>query len=390
MRKSIWILAFVVLGVLLFPNLFNSTTTRAQDGAIRIGVINSTTGLFADQGKLVQNGILLARDDINANGGINGRKIELVFEDDGSDARRAVKAFQKLAASKVQVIIGPLSSGATMATATLADRYGIPQVVPTAHSANLRGLSRNVFLIYPNNNQEARYIAEVATKKLNKKRVAVLMPDNQFSGEFSTALARYVRGNGGTVVADQRFRESTTDFSAIVTGLRRYKPDVLVIPSYLPVAPVAILREVARQKLAVSVIAGGAACSVALLSLQDLVLPPDIKSNIFFVNETFDRGQRSTSMQQFMDSYQRHFDTAPQPYSAMGNSAVYVVTDAIAKAGSTRGGLQRALSNTNIDTAFGTVKFDASQVNAGVGFSLYQLNREPSAGAKAGQLVLVQ
>jgi branched-chain amino acid transport system substrate-binding protein len=350
---------------------------------------------------MVQNGILLARDEINAKGGINGRRIELLIEDDGSNTDRAVRAFRKLAAAKVQAIIGPLSSGATMATAKLADQYGILQVVPTAHADKLRGISRNVFLMYPNTDNEARFIAEVATKRLNKKRVAILMPDNGFSDDFTTALSRYVQENGGTIVSNDRFKESTTNFRADIRKLRDLKPDVLIIPSFLPVAPVAVAREIANQGFVVTVISKGAACLTALLSFGELVLPANVRENFFFVNETFDRDRsRGASMEQFMTSYQRRFNSTPHPYSAMGSAAVSVVRNAIEStsavgAAREQGGnevtrLREAIGRSEIETAFGTVKFDANQVNTGVGFSLYKLNTDKSARARRGELVLVQ
>jgi branched-chain amino acid transport system substrate-binding protein len=380
-----------MLGVLLFPSRASSQgTTGGQGDTIRIGVINSLTGLFADQGRLVQNGILLAVDEINAKGGVNGRKIVLSVEDDGSNTQRAVRAFRKLAESKVQAIIGPLSSGGTMATAKLADQFGIPQVVPTAHSAKLRGISRNVFLIYPNTDDEARFIAEVATKRLNKKRVAILMPDNQFSNEFTAALSNYVREGGGTIVANQRFKESATNFRADITRLRRLKPDVLVIPSFLPVAPVALAREIASQGFIVSVISKGAACLTALLALDDLVLPASVRDNMFFVNETFGKDHRGIApMQEFITSYQRRFRSAPSPYSAMGSASVDVVRNAIERGGSESASIQQALGRTEVETAFGTVRFNENQVNTGIGFSLYRLNTERSK-ARRGELVLVQ
>ncbi len=395
MRRIVYVLIVIALGVFLFSSRNTSTIGRAQTNPVRIGVINSTTGLFADQGKLVENGILLARDEINAKGGINGRNIELLIENDASNTGRAVKAFHKLAAAKVDMIIGPLSSGAAAATAALADRYDIPQVVPTAHSTKLRGISRNSFLIYPNQDDEARFIAGVATERLKKKRVAVFMPANSFSDQFTNALTRYVKEGGGTIVDNRRFKESTTNFRADVARIARTKPDVIVFPSFLPVAPVAITRELAAQNVSIIAVVKGAACALALQGLNELVLPAEFRENIFFVNETLDQ-RGSVPMQEFLASYQKRFNEAAQPYAAMGSAAVYVAKDAIEKGTGQpavgpgqRGRLRTALSRAEVETAFGRVKFDQNQVNTGAGFSLYKLD-VGRVGKGRGELVPVQ
>jgi branched-chain amino acid transport system substrate-binding protein len=125
MQKKIVILLAVAIAVVVVVVLW--IVNRGGDGTgsrgtIRIGAIDPLTGPMAAYGEPVRDGMILAVEEINAQGGINGRKIELLLEDDGGDPKNAVNAFTKLATvSKVPVIIGPLSSGCSMATAPLAE-----------------------------------------------------------------------------------------------------------------------------------------------------------------------------------------------------------------------------------------------------------------------------
>lgn len=153
MPKKAWIGIAAVLGVVLALALWfaNPPTQLTQAAAtIRIGAIDPLTGPFAAYGEPVRDGMLLAVDEINAKGGINGRKIELLLEDDGGDPKVSVNAFTKLATvSKVPVIIGPLSSGASMATAPLANRYRVVQISTLAGTIDLTKAGDYAFRIYP-------------------------------------------------------------------------------------------------------------------------------------------------------------------------------------------------------------------------------------------------
>lgn len=148
---------------------------------IRIGAIDPQTGPFAAYGEPVKEGMLLAVDEINAKGGINGRKIELLLEDDAGDPKNAVNAFTKLATvSKVPIIIGPLSSGASMATAPLANQYKVVELATLAGTINLTNAGDYVFRIYPSSEIGSRYIAKMAVEKFKAKKAAILYPTNPF------------------------------------------------------------------------------------------------------------------------------------------------------------------------------------------------------------------
>jgi branched-chain amino acid transport system substrate-binding protein len=395
MRKNTIAILVLVLGVVLFTTCKQTTTPPTPTpspsaGNIRLGVINSTTGLFADQGQLVNNGILLARDEINAKGGINGRQIELLIEDDGSDSANAVKAYQKLVDAKVEAIIGPLSSGATAAIAPLADKSQIVEVVPTAHAQNLASISKNVFLIYPSTDAEAQFVANSATRQLKARRVALLEPNNQFTDSYVQAVRKHLTEAGATIVADERYDESTTDFQEQVKKISSSTPDVLITPSFLPVAPTAIIKSAAAINPRLKVMLRGAACTVALNSMDELVLPAAFRTNnIFIVNESFGNVQSgNAAFRSFATTFQSRFNAAPAPYSVAGYSAVNVVKNAIEKGGSGGEQMKRALTGGEFETAIGTVRFDQRQVNTAATFSLFKLGDK--GAAPAGQLVLVQ
>src|SRR5882724_6264232 len=140
--KKAWTVALAVALVLavggaIWSGAFDRSKST-ESGSLRIGAIDPLTGPFAAYGEPVRDGMLMAVDEVNAIGGIGGRKLELILEDDGGDPKLAVNAFTKLATiSKVPVTIGPLSSGASMATAPLADRYRVVQLSTLAGTIDL-------------------------------------------------------------------------------------------------------------------------------------------------------------------------------------------------------------------------------------------------------------
>ena len=175
-RLILWIIvAVAVVGAAVWYARRGSDLSPAAT-PIRIGAIDPLTGPFAAYGEPVRDGMLLAVDEINAKGGIGGRKIELLLEDDGGDPKNSVSAFTKLATvSKVPVVIGPLSSGASMATAPLAERYKVVQLSTLAGTIDLSKAGDYVFRIYPSSEIGSRYIAKIAIEKFKAKKAALRM-----------------------------------------------------------------------------------------------------------------------------------------------------------------------------------------------------------------------
>ena len=155
--------------------------TKNEENIIKIGAIVPLTGPFASYGEPVKNGMLLAVDEINNNGGVKGKKIKLIIEDDAGNPTTAVNAFEKLAGTdKVPMILGPLSSGCSMATAPVAEKNKVVQLSTLAGIPDLSKAGDYIFRIYPSSELGARFAAKQALEIFKPKKIAILFGCRSF------------------------------------------------------------------------------------------------------------------------------------------------------------------------------------------------------------------
>jgi branched-chain amino acid transport system substrate-binding protein len=378
MPKKVWIgigltalSCAILIAVLWFVNQPTTAVQLRKSNTIRIGVIDPLTGPFAAYGEPVRDGILLAIDEINAKGGINGRKVELLLEDDAGDPKASVNAFTKLATvSKVPVIIGPLSSGASMATAPLANRYHVVQLSTLAGTIDLTHAGDYVFRIYPSSEVGSRYIAKVAINRFKAERVAVFYPNNPFgiaSNKFITEIMKQASVN---LVAVETFYDGNRDFRTQLTKISHAKPDVILCSAYYEEGA-QILVQAKQLGLDVPILGEdgwfGPIAAVA----------GDALKNLYFANVAFGPEYKDNRiMQGFIAAFLKRFKRIPNSYAAAGYAAVYVVKNAIATSGYQGKKIKDALYDIDIDTAFGKIKYDRNGDNIGAKYDLFQLNEK--------------
>ena len=364
---SVAVLVVAVLGAVIIWQTRLSTESKE----LAIGAIDPLTGPFAAYGAPVRDGMLLAVDEINAKGGISGRKIKLLLEDDGGDPKVSVNAFTKLATvSKVPVIIGPLSSGSSMATAPLADRYRVVQLSTLAGTIDLTNAGDYVFRIYPSSEIGSRYIAKVAIDRFKAKRVAVLYPNNPFGVTSNKFVTEVMKQSGVEVVAVETFKDGDRDFRSQLSKIKQAKPDVILCSAYYEEGA-QILVQATQLGLTVPVLGEdgwfGPIAAIAGNALR----------NLYFANVAFGpEFKENQPMQQFIAVFSERFKKIPNSYSAAGYAAVYVLKHAIEARGYDGTKIKEVLYQTELQTAFGTIKFDDNGDNVGSTYALFQLNEK--------------
>ena len=363
--------AFAIVVLVVIWGVFYWGGGSADDGVMRIGAIDPLTGPFAAYGEPVRDGMLLAVDEINEKGGIAGRKVELLLEDDGGDPKASVSAFTKLATvSRVPVIIGPLSSSASMATAPLADRYQVVQLSTLAGTIDLTQAGDYVFRIYPSSEVGSRYVAKIAVDRFKAKRVAVFYPQNPFGVASKKFVTEVLKDAGVEVVAIETFNDGDRDFRTQLTKISQAKPDLIICSAYYEEGA-QILVQARQLGLNVPVLGEdgwfGPIAAIAGDSLK----------NLYFANVSFGAEYKNNDrMQSFISAFQDRFKKAPNSYSAAGYAAVYVVKEAIEKGGYEGVKIKEALYSLDTNTAFGRVKYDKNGDNIGATYDLFQLNSQ--------------
>lgn len=354
------------------PPATPSSTTQpaATQKAISVGAIDPLTGPFAAYGEPVRDGMLLAVDEINEAGGVNGRKLTLILEDDAGDPKNAVNAFTKLATvSKVPVVIGPLSSGCSMATAPLAERYKVVQLSTLAGTIDLTNAGDYVFRIYPSAEVASRFIANVAIQRFRAKRAAILYPNNPYGVAANRFINEVLKGAGVEIVAVETFNDGDRDFRTQLAKTKQANPDVLICSAYYEEGA-QILVQAYQLGLQVPVLGDDGWFG----PIADIA--GDALKNLYFANVAF--GPEYTEnqpMQRFIRAFKQRYKREPNSYAAAGHAAVYVVKAAIEKAGEDATRIKEALYATDLQTAFGTIKYDNNGDNTGARYGLFQLSK---------------
>jgi len=336
---------------------FASPIAHAQ---VKIGVVNSLSGPFSAFGQRYKTGMEVALKEINANGGINGQELQLISQDDRSEAQSALAAVESLVNQNVPLIIGSYASSITGPMAQLMTRQKMPLIVlGSADDSITRPGSPWVFRAKHNSTIVARtyfdyfdFLRKRGGAEL--KTVAMLHGNGAWPTSLAEAGKKFAKERGYEVIADQSYDQGVTDFRPILNRFRGQQPDILYIVSYADDG-VAITRQMREVGLSANVIAIDT--SAALPSFIDQV------GNLSEYIATVVSWSKDVKYEGVEDVYKRMKEAAgsePSFYEAEGYLALMVAADALRRAKSTdREAVRKALAETDLKTPITTVRFEA-------------------------------
>src|SRR5438045_1807977 len=235
---------------------------------IKIGVIEPLSGPVAASGNYVRMGAEIARDWINAKGGVNGRKIELVIEDNKSDPKEAASAAEKLIVrDKVPAIMGAWGSSMTLAAMPKLEEYGVPMVVETSSAASVTKRGNPwVFRISPPSEMEALGL-EQYVDKLGVKKVDFLAVNTDWGRGSIQAFGDMLRRKGVQVGAAEFMEQSATDMNAQLTKIKQTGGDTLFLTTAVEQITL-VLKQGQEQRLARKIVTTGGSSSPTQLIKQ--------------------------------------------------------------------------------------------------------------------------
>ena len=229
---------------------------QAQD-TIKIGVTQPLTGAFAASGNYVAQGAKIAEDEINAAGGVLGKKIQLVIEDNKSNPTESVGTVEKLIAKdKVPVLMGAWSSTLTLAVMPKLEEYQVPMVVETSSSGKITTSGNPyIFRISPTSEMEAKaFQPKVALMGI--KKADFLYTNNDFGIGSSQEFAKMLKASGVDVGISETMDPKATDFSAQLAKIKTSGGDTLFVTTAVEQLTL-ILKQAKDQQLKVRVVSCG-------------------------------------------------------------------------------------------------------------------------------------
>lgn len=257
------------VALLLFLAIFAAGPVSAQQAeAIKIGVIQPLSGPVAASGNYVRMGAEIARDWINSRGGVLGRQVQLLIEDNKSDPKEAATAAEKLIVrDKVPVIVGAWGSSMTLAAMPKLEEYGVPMVVETSSAASITKRGNPwVFRISPPSEMEALGL-EKYLKDFGIKQADFLAVNTDWGRGAAAAFGDLLKRSGASVGATEFMDQAATDMNAQITKIKAGSGDTLFVTTSVEQITL-VLKQAQDQRLSRKVITTGGSSSPSQLIKQ--------------------------------------------------------------------------------------------------------------------------
>lgn len=330
-----------------------------QSETIKVGEYGSLTGKEATFGQSAHKGIVMAIEELNAAGGVLGKKIELLSEDNQTKAGESATVAKKLIArDKVVALLGEVSSGRSLEAGPIAQAEHIPMIAPAATNPKVTEIGDYVFRVCFIDPFQGTVMAKFAAQDLKAKRVAII---SSMSNAYSVGLAKFFRetfvASGGTIAVEQRYSEGDKDFHAQLTSVKGAGVDAVFVPGYYTESAL-IVRQARDLGITVPFFGGDGWVSDQLLQIGGAAM------NGCYYSTHFSPEDSSPAVQAFVKKFKARWNNeTPDAFAALGYDAAEVLVDAVKRAGTTAGPqLRDALAATkDFHGATGVTTIDANR-----------------------------
>ncbi|MBV9491686.1 MAG: ABC transporter substrate-binding protein [Verrucomicrobia bacterium] len=305
-----------------------ATSALAQD-TIKIGEFGSLTGDNASFGISQNNGVQLAVQEINDAGGVLGKKLELIVEDNQTKQGETTTIVRKLISQDhVVALIGEVASSKSLEAAPVAQAAKIPQLATAATNPRVTQTGDYIFRVCFTDDFQAVVIARFVLEKLQKHKIAFMTDVKQdYSVGLTNIAKNYLQSHGTQIVREQSYSSGDKDFRAQLTDLKAANPDVIIITGYYPEA--ALIAKQARQfGIKATLVGGDGWDGSSLIPVGGKAL-----EGAFFSNH-YSNEDKSPIVQAFVQKYQQKYHAMPDAFAALGYDATKLLAHAIQQAGS--------------------------------------------------------
>ena len=303
-----------------------------QTGPIVVGYYGDLTGRTSNFGQSTKRGVEMAADEINKAGGINGRQITILSEDDEGRPEKAATVVTKLIdQDRVVALLGEVASGNTLAAAPKAQAAKVPMISPSSTNPAVTQVGDYISRVCFIDPFQGDVMAKFATNTLKAKKAAVML---DFNSPYSRGLTEFFEASfkksGGEIVAEKSYTQGDRDYKGQLTAIRSKNPDVIYVPGYY--GEVGVIAKQAKQlDIKAPLLGGDGWDSTQLWDLGGDSLNGDFISNHYSVDDP------SPAIQKFVADYKARNGEVPDALAALGYDAMKVLADAIKRAGTTEG-----------------------------------------------------
>ncbi len=366
MKRNINRKIMVVAAVVAFS--FTAANSFAAD-SIKMGVAGPHSGDLASYGLPTINAAKLVIDKVNAAGGINGKKVELLIEDDVCKPEVATNTATKLVSSGVDVVLGHICSGATKAALPIYNNAGVLVISPSATNPGLTqsGDYPNFFRTIAPDDAQAQVDVDFALDKLGYTKIAVVHDKGDYGKGFAEFAKKFLEESGkAEVVLFEGVTPGAVDYSAIVSKIKRSGAEAVMFGGYHPEAS-KIVTMMKKKRLK-----------------ADFISDDGVKDQTFikvagdYAESAYASGPKDNAANPLstvaIDEHKKVFGSDHGAFFENAYSAALALVNGIKEAGTTDlAALKKAMQTKKVDTPVGNIYFDEKGDAVGVGFSVYQV-----------------
>ncbi len=336
---------------------------------IKLGVAGSHTGDLAGYGLPALNAAKLVVEKYNAKGGINGKKIELLQQDDQCKPELGTNAATKLIADGAQIIMGHTCSGATKAALPIYNDKKIIAISPSATSPDLtqEGKYPYFFRTTPSDDAQARLGADFALQALGAKKIAILHDKGDYGKGYAEFVKQFVEksGTGAKVVFFDGITPGGVDYSSVVSKIGRSGADCLIFGGYYPEAS-KLITLIKSRKMKINFVSEDGVKTEAFLKLSGK------DGEGVYASSSRDYSDLPVTKEAYA-AHRKEFNAEPGQFFELAYAATQALLNAVEKAGTTDAdAVAKALRTEYVETPLGKIRFDARGDCEGAGFAMYK------------------
>jgi branched-chain amino acid transport system substrate-binding protein len=328
----------LLASLIVFSLCMLSQPSYGED-VIKVGFFAPLTGFAAADGASAKHAVEVGLNEVNGAGGIDGKKVELVVYDDRVDSKEAVAIARRLIEKdKVVAVVSGSYSGPTRVTAPIFQRAGIPMVAGYAVHRDITRAGNYIFRNGFLGEVEGAAAAQVAVKKLNANKIAVLTMDNDFGRALSAGFVELAKKLGAEIVSHQVYSLKEEDYTPFLTKVKEANPDVLFTSGYYKQAGL-ICRQAKDLGLKIQILGEEGFDSPKFLEIAG-----DAAEGVVIVTN-LNRNDERSAVQKFLNTYKELYGLDADMVGASSYDAFMIIVHAITKAGPNPKAIRQALED---------------------------------------------
>ena len=337
-----------LLGFFVYP-------VFAQD-VLKFGIPLPLTGTNAKFGEIEKKSYEIALEEINAKGGIKGKKVVLEFEDSQGKPEVSRSIVERLIDVKKQpVIFGEYSSSSSKAVAAVAEERKVPYMVVTGATDDITQQNyKYIFRMNPTNAYYATGLLSFFKEVVKPQSIAILYESSDFGTSGAEDMVKQAQKAGMKVLVKEQYEKGAVDFKPILSKVKAAKPDVIYMVSYVMDAAL-LMRQIKELRIDANLYAGGAAG----FAIPEFIQNAKEASELVLTATLWSPQVAYPGAKEYAEKYKKLYKDYPSYHGAEAYAALYVIKDVLERAKTWKSDdIRIAFKATNMMTAFGPVRFE--------------------------------